>query len=178
MNPTIEALALKRPFELLDPEQQEQVLAEMSAADYDRLHWVLQAAPTLDTDRVPSAALRSRVLAHLPQRPAFYLRTIPVWQAAAVFFLGLGVAWMFRTHPAPGLPVERIVVKTDTVVQERVVLQDVVKWREKTVYRVLEMPAMMPTVAAEAVDTAPVARVGRSLQDEPELERFFVRTDR
>jgi hypothetical protein len=174
MHQTIETLAREKSFHLLSPDEQALVLREMPADEYDRLHRLLQAVSTLDTDLHPSAHLRSRVLAQLPERPIWWNKPIPVWQAAAALMLGLGAIWLFQEKPAAPVPVERVVVKTDTIYQDRVVWKDRIVYRRKAAY-----PEAMVSIAQPMqVDSAIPAKVGRSMADEPELAKFFVRTDR
>ena len=137
-----ESLATQKNFAALNAHERAQVLSEMSAEEYDRLHTLLSAVRSLDADASPPDALGNRLLAHMRQqqhaapRPRSLMMTLlhlrlPVWQAAAALVLALWAARFFSTEP----PVAAPRVWVQTVVQHDTVVQEKIRWRERIVVR-------------------------------------------
>lgn len=183
-------LARHKSFSQLTDAEQALVLDAMPAETYQQLRRMLLMAPAMDTDVQPPARLRANLLQQFTQpvpRPSLLQRCIqarlPVWQAAAVLLLTLGVAG-FVTKESPEKPqiITRTIVRLDTVFQDRVV------WRERVVirYRTNAQPlAAIPAPLIERDSNPPLIRYnnwtayltdttsGNSLDQQPELLQFF-----
>jgi len=97
----IETLAQQKDFDHLSPVERAEVLAEMSADEYEQLHLTLSTLRDMDADARPTPLLRERLLGrlaeqHHPPRPRWHRRPVPLWQAAAAALLvGGAVAFFF-----------------------------------------------------------------------------------
>lgn len=168
MKMKIEDWAMYQPWEALNPNQQREVLAQMSQNDYQNLHEQLQAIRELDVDTLPPSQLRSRLLAHLDAQPQpvnqWLQIKIPLWQAAAAAVLGILTTHYFAPD-AVAAPKAEVVYMRDTLLQEKVV------WKEKLVqqviYRYRDTLEMQPLNPPKGV----------SLEDTPELLGLFTQAE-
>jgi hypothetical protein len=174
MNEIIENLALEKSFEQLCEAERAEVLAEMSPEAYNQLHTLLHIAPDLDQGPGPDASLRARLLTHMAGARVTAGRRpyrLPLWQVAAAVALAVAATLFFHKPVIREIPVEVVLIQTDTVYIEKPQWQERVVWREKVVYRdqpVATMP--MPTADSTPVIFTP----GTSLEKEPALMQFFV----
>jgi hypothetical protein len=180
MKQSIEELAALKPFDLLDPGEKEMVLAEMAQSSYDHLHRILSTASGLDGRLEAPALLKARLTARLQRPPARSIRVIRTWQAVAAM-LALGVIWMAASRQT--VPVVSVItqVRTDTLYRDRPVRVEHIEWRDRIVMveKRDTLYLAKPAIAQQTmVDSNNVANEGRSLEDEPELAKFFVRMDR
>ncbi|MCC6280151.1 MAG: hypothetical protein IT262_06115 [Saprospiraceae bacterium] len=197
----IAALAAYKSFAELDRNQQEMVLAEMNADAYDQLHRVLCSARALDTEVVPPPGLALRLQAHMAQRNRPVQRErpvarllqlrIPVWQAAAALLLVFAIGRFWKTTdalPVPAAPLVQTIVKTDTVLLEKILWKERIVLREQPIQTVpvIDPLANIPPFQTYEVPTASpvdpntdqdvvleVTVQGAPIGEQPELFQFF-----
>lgn len=176
MDEKIVNLVSHKNFESLTTTEKEWVLDSMTAAEYQRLHTALQLAPALDENVAPSPQLRTSLMAQfekpvslLPSpQPAWYLKRVPVWQAAAVLLLVAGaIAGLSHDDRKPAAVVQTIQT-TDTVFVEKIV------WKERVVIKKVKIK--VPAEMAASPDPAgkpDAPATGTSVAAQPELMQFF-----
>lgn len=190
----IASLVEKGLFETLSSAEQQQVLAQMTAARFDQLHQALQQARTLDAEVTPPADLGLRLqqrmatlIHHAPQVSFFHRLAswrMPVWQAAAAAAMLVFAVYKYGNTetvvPAP--PLVQTLIKTDTVFLEKVQWKERIVWRERP-EKVTE-PAANPAVATVATHAVfpenrlpelplEISSAGAPIGAQPELLQFF-----
>ena len=174
MDERIAELVSAKNFGALTATEKEWVLETMTEAEYERLYEGLQMVPKLDETVAPSPRLRASLMDHF-EKPlsllptpqlAWYLRGVPVWQAAAVFLLVAGVvAALSRPDVQKTEPVVQTLYSTDTVYVEKIV------WKERIVIKTVKQ--QMPVETAAHLPAETPATKGTSVADQPELLQFF-----
>lgn len=199
----IASLASERRFETLTAAEQKLVLQQMSAAEFDQLHAVLQSARHIDAGVAPPADLGARLQARMAaktvavKKASFFRRVvslrIPVWQVAAALLLLFFVQSFFKTNEngqvAP-FPVVQTLIQTDTVFLEKVRWKERVVWLERAPEK--ENPGITPLASAQLEPLVSPANVlpeklpaisldmpatGAPIGEQPELLQFFTQPD-
>ena len=194
----IASLATRKSFAELDSEEQQQVLTEMTAYTYDQLHLILCSARSLEADVAPPPGLALRLQERMAQknRPAARERNIariihfriPVWQAAAALLVVFALARFWKTpdaRPVPAATVVQTIVKTDTILLEKV------QWKERIVFRERSASAFSTPVKPQIIqekeeslstffENKPTSEIvletsvqGLPIGEQPELFQFF-----
>ena len=100
MNDLIEQLAASKTFQGLSISEQKMVLEQMTQADYDHLHLVLKALPTIHAKAQPSAHLKAKLIQRMAIQEQVMPRShriLPWLKAAAVLFMGVAIGYGFRS---------------------------------------------------------------------------------
>lgn len=194
MDEKIELLALEKPFAALSAEERLWVLSEMSQAEFEHLRSVLLTARQMDAEVLPSARLKTQLMArmHTPPVPTglrrIALAKMPVWLAAAMLLLAVIWSIFPQKELVQATVITEIQHHTDTIWLEKTVWQTRVVVREKIVCpeKTNSSPlAVLPqTLHLPVIDSGQLRpefsqpRVGSSLGDTPELMQFFTQGDR
>lgn len=171
MKMMIEDWAMSQAWEELSAEQQNEVLAHMSRAEYQNLHRHLQDIQGLDAEIVPPPHLRTRLLQHLGTASFLEKKgmqvNIPLWQTAAAVLLAI-VATHYFTPKLVLAPPSEVVYVRDTLVQEKVVWRERIIKKQEIVYRYRD------TLEQHLVEE----NKGISLEDTPELLGLFTQAEK
>lgn len=194
MDEKIELLALEKPFAALSAEERLWVLSEMSQAEFEHLRSVLLTARQMDAEVLPSARLKTQLMARMHKPPVptslrrIALAKMPVWLAAAMILLAVIWSIFPPKETVQATVVTEIQHHTDTIWLEKTVWKTRVVVREKIVCPEKTNPAplaVLPqTLNLPAMDSGQIRpefsqpRVGSSLGDTPELMQFFTQGDR
>lgn len=176
MDERIVNIIAAKSFDTLTASEKDWVLETMTEAEYQRLYTTLQLAPQLDESVVPSPRLRASLIAQFEKpvplaptpQPAWYLRGVPVWQAAAVWLLVAGTMMTLSRPGRKSEPVVQTIQTIDTVYVEKIV------WKERVVVKTVKtkVPTEMASVA-DSVSRTPKPVAGTSIAAQPELMQFF-----
>lgn len=192
MKENMERLALEKDFSELIPAEREQVLSEMSQAEFEHFRAVLLSARRLDRDVQAPKHLKAQLLNHMTALPKPGLgrrvdaARFQFWPAAATLVLGLAAGWLLKPEVVQEKIVTERQVLTDTVWlektvwRERVVIRERAQKQPEVVKPIAFLPEKAPLQTAESTFTEPAfvpTKVGTSLGDSPELMRFFTMGD-
>lgn len=171
MKMRIEDWAMCQVWEELSAEQQNEVLAQMSRAEYQNLNKHLQTIQKLDTEILPPTRLRTRLLQHLDDDPHVEKKVvqvkIPLWQAAAAVLVAILATHYFMPKHVLS-PQAEVVYVRDTLVQEKVM------WREKVIEKQEIVYRYRDTLEQHLVEE----NKGISLEDTPELLGLFTQAEK
>lgn len=194
----IATLAALKSFEELNDQEKVWVLDEMTADAYGQLHLVLFNARSLEANVTPPQRLALRLQEHMAQknRPAAPERYITrllrlrvqVWQAAAAILLAFAIGQ--TTEKSDNQPITppimvQTIVKTDTVLLEKIQWKDRVVLRERPVSATMTKinpPGILQTDATVSIpfennaarEVAWETSVqGSPIGEQPELFQFF-----
>lgn len=174
MDERVTRLLADKNFDTLTDTEKQWVLSAMTETEFRQVYAALQMAPKMDETVAPPPRLRATLMEQfaapvsLPQKPqpAWYLRGVPVWQAAAVLLLVAGgVMALSRPDVQKPEPVVQTVHTTDTVFVEKIV------WKERVVIKSVERKIPVETAAHIPAETP--GTKGTSIADQPELLQFF-----
>lgn len=198
----IEILAQQKSFDRLSPAERAEVLAEMSADEYEQLRLTISTLRNMDTDVRPTPLLRERLLSRLaerqrPPRLRWHSRPVPLWQAAAAALLvGGAVAFFFpkknlrMAEPDGGRGVvdggrgTAAPMLRDTVWLTKIVYRERTVYRERRPENALESPPPQAfvephplPVLTDSIPAAPfalpAAPAGTPVSAWPELMQFL-----
>ena len=172
MDMKIEDWAMYKDWAALTRQEQAQVLAQMSQEEYQRLYQQMRAIKALDEAVQPPAYLRAQLMEQLVlhqkngSAQVWWLRKIPLWQAAAAIVLGiLSTFWLSTSEPRIVQP--SVVQVRDTLLQERIVWKEKVVQKIRVVYR-----------DRDSLQVLPSSPKGVSLEDAPELLGLFTQAEK
>ncbi len=142
----IEQLLVERPFEMLTPNEQTAVLAQMPEWEYQQLYQLMQRSKAaMKRSPQPDPAIRERLLEALRQQPkqtapsakqaGLLVRMaqyrLPAWQAAAGLALLLVAHFALQKPPKEVLHTETVYVNTTDTIYKEVAIP-VAQQQEKT----------------------------------------------